>query len=606
MKFMYFLVLVLSIAASFIVKGETRHALVIGNSAYTHAASLANTVNDARAVADNLRELGFAVTFIQNATGAELRKLGEQYVKQASQAQTISVFYFSGHGLEIDGRNLAFGVDGSATDWLSSSLDIQQFLSTIQSKADSVNLVILDACREVPPPNARAGFPKGFRALDTSPGTLLAYATSPGQLASSISPDFGSLSLYTKYLVRELKAVAVPVEEVFKRIRLGVYAESGQYQLPWEHSSLTREYFFSPGAPSTRGWGNAKASDAELMPHSVLDEVHSLLARFPNASEETMRRLQTLLGDLTSIGFTSEEIQAMAITRYRSGVTLVPLAEYAQEILGVPPEGGLLVYSVAPGSIAHRLKVMEGDVLVSVNGKPVLGIKELSNLIDIELKHGSRLTAQLIRNRVPKKIEGVVSYSSIDELVMDAVSWNTERKNYGRAQQLATWAGNRGNSDANVLLANFAANGVGNRLAPDFGEMLQRAQAAVDAGNVRGKFWLMQASLRGWGVPKSYARANELRNEAAAEGAPWAIAGLGIAYLDGQGLPPDYEKARRFLEQGAALGHHDGMIGLGWLYERGLGVPRDLALARIWYERALQSQNIQAMAIARRALVRLN
>jgi TPR repeat protein len=76
--------------------------------------------------------------------------------------------------------------------------------------------------------------------------------------------------------------------------------------------------------------------------------------------------------------------------------------------------------------------------------------------------------------------------------------------------------------------------------------------------------------------------------------------------MDDQGLPRDYVKARNLLEQGAALGNADGMVALGWLNEHGLGVPKDLATARMWYERALQSGNDAGVAMARKALRRLD
>lgn len=587
---------------------ETRQALVIGNGAYKHVPALSNTGNDARAVAENLRALGFEVAHLQDATGAAMLRASESYAARASQPQTVSVFYFSGHGAEVDGRNLAFGVDASARDWHSTSLDIQRFVSGIRAASASVNMVIFDACREVLPQEARGSFTAGFRALEATPGTLLAYATSPGKLASGVSPDASGLSLYTKHLVREIRAVAVPVEQVFKNIRLGVYAESGQRQLPWEHSSLTRDYYFSPGAIGVREVGTT-SQDAGLSGPSgasALDEVHRLFDRFQSLSGADERRLQGLLKELTGIDFARGEIRAMSVAQYRAGVRFASLQDWARGLLGAPAQGGLLVASVDAGSVAHRLGVKEGDILVSVNDQAVAGIDALSRLIGSELANGSHLSAGVIRNKILKQIASVVGRSSIDDLVMDAAAWNMDQKDYRRAQLLGTWTGDRGNPDANVLLANLAANGIGNRNAPDHSELVRRAQAAADAGNVRGKFWLVQASLRGWGLPKSYSRANELRNEAAAEGAPWAIAGLGIAYMDDQGLPRDYAKARILLEQGAALGNADGMVGLGWLHEQGLGVPKDLAIARIWYERALKSGNESGVAMARKALRRLN
>jgi hypothetical protein len=106
-----------------------------------------------------------------------------------------------------------------------------------------MNMIILDACRENPfARDFRVG-QQGLSQLDAPVGTLLAYATSPGNVASD---GAGANGLYTENLLREMRVPEAKIEDVFKRVRLAVRRSSGGAQVPWESTSLEDDFWFIP------------------------------------------------------------------------------------------------------------------------------------------------------------------------------------------------------------------------------------------------------------------------------------------------------------------------------------------------------------------------
>jgi uncharacterized caspase-like protein len=81
--------------------------------------------------------------------------------------------------------------------------------------------------------------------VDAPVGTLLAYATSPGNTASDGEGENG---LYTANLLREMRAPDSKVEDIFKRVRLNVRRASNGQQIPWESTSLEDDFYFIPPA----------------------------------------------------------------------------------------------------------------------------------------------------------------------------------------------------------------------------------------------------------------------------------------------------------------------------------------------------------------------
>ena len=225
---------------------ETRVALVIGNAAYA-AAPLRNPVNDATVMATRLKALGFEVILRTNVAQREMTRAVSQF-GQSLKPGSVALFYYAGHGMQVRGRNFLVPVDAdiqSEASVRSEAVDLDLVLE--QLGPSRLSMVILDACRNNPfEGRFRSSGGGGLAQIDAPKGTLLAYATAPGKVASD---GEGAHGLYTAELLKAMDLPGAKVEEVFKAVRVNVIKATAGAQVPWESSSLTGDYYFRPAAP---------------------------------------------------------------------------------------------------------------------------------------------------------------------------------------------------------------------------------------------------------------------------------------------------------------------------------------------------------------------
>ena len=232
------------IAATALAAPDARNALVIGNGAYWHIVNLNNPANDARDMAAALDDLGFKVTRLINAghreMGAAVRKFGQQI-----KGGGVGLFYYAGHGVQVKGRNYLLPVDAvidSESDVQFESLDAGRVLGKMADAGNRLNVVILDACRDNPFARSFRSAERGLARMDAPGGTIIAYATAPGAKAEDGHSRNG---VFTSHLLKHIKTPGLQVEDVLKRVRVDVMAETGGKQIPWDSSSLTRDFYFA-------------------------------------------------------------------------------------------------------------------------------------------------------------------------------------------------------------------------------------------------------------------------------------------------------------------------------------------------------------------------
>ncbi len=244
-----------ALAQSGAAPGEQKIALVIGNGAYKIGA-LKNPVADASAVAASLKQMGFAVTLRENTTLRELIESLREFSQRAAKA-AVRVLFYAGHGVQAKGRNYLLPVDAdiqSEDEIAARSADVNEFVDRLGTIQRGINIVILDACRVNPfaggvivgPDGRRLKFrgatPSGLAKLDAPLGTLVAFSTAPGGVA--LDGPSGKHSIYTKYLLDYLATPGMPIEQLFKKVRIAVAEETQRIQVPWESSSLTVDFCF--------------------------------------------------------------------------------------------------------------------------------------------------------------------------------------------------------------------------------------------------------------------------------------------------------------------------------------------------------------------------
>ena len=226
------------------VRSPQRHALVIGNSAYSDA-PLSNPVNDAREISRALKESGFSVTVLENTDfktmlGA-IRAFGDQLKKGG-----VGLFYYAGHGMQIRGRNYLIPVGSNIEredEVAYSAVDAQAVLDKMDAASNGTNIMILDACRNNPFIRSTRNGQQGLAQMDAPVGTLVAFATSPGAVASD---GAGQNGLYTLHLLQAIRQPGAKLEDVFKQVRSAVRRDSKGKQVPWEVTSLEGDFYFNP------------------------------------------------------------------------------------------------------------------------------------------------------------------------------------------------------------------------------------------------------------------------------------------------------------------------------------------------------------------------
>jgi len=229
---------------------EARIALVMGNGAYAHVGALANATNDAQLMADTLGGLGFTVTLLRDggkaAMAAAVAKFGADL--RAAGPEAVGLFYYAGHGVQSFQQNYLLPVDAelrNAADLDLVAVDAESVLRQMASARNRSNIFILDACRNNPFATIPDMGDNGLAEMKAPTGTFLAYATAPTEVALDGADGH---SPFTRALAAMMVTQGLPIEEMFKQVRVAVRAATGGQQTPWDTSSMTQDFTFAPVA----------------------------------------------------------------------------------------------------------------------------------------------------------------------------------------------------------------------------------------------------------------------------------------------------------------------------------------------------------------------
>ncbi|MFO1217344.1 MAG: caspase family protein [Burkholderiaceae bacterium] len=279
------------------VVDEQRVALVIGQAAYRAMPALDNAANDARLIARTLEQAGFRVTLREDLTRTAMLGALRQFGDQLGE-RSVAVLYYAGHGIQLRDRNFMMPVDAEVLreeDVELHGVDIDNMLQRMAKAKSRVNVVILDACRDNPLAKAGSVAGRGLAQMDAPVGTFLAFATAPGK-STPDNEGGGSNSLYTASLARHMLTRGLAIELMFKRVREDVVRLTRQRQVPWEHSSLTGEFAFVPGAAAVAATPVDSGADAELAlwqraeASTRADELRAYLRQYPDGAHAAAAR----------------------------------------------------------------------------------------------------------------------------------------------------------------------------------------------------------------------------------------------------------------------------------------------------------------------------
>jgi hypothetical protein len=248
-------------------RADKRVAFVVGNGAYKNVAQLPNPPIDAKSMAAVLRNVGFDVVEGTNLTRDAMTERLLEFGKKA-QGADVAVFFYAGHGIAIGGTNYLLPVDADIKSEmdvkLGAAINIDLTLDQTMSDA-KVKLVFLDACRDNPfaakiKSNAATrslSVQTGLAEMKSGEGTLIAFATGPGQTA--LDGQEGTNSPFTRALMAHITTPGVEIQQAMTEVRAQVNEETNKGQLPWGHTNLIGSVYLNPVAVPA---GNAAAASS--------------------------------------------------------------------------------------------------------------------------------------------------------------------------------------------------------------------------------------------------------------------------------------------------------------------------------------------------------
>lgn len=227
---------------------ESGVALVVGNSSYSHAPPLVNPRNDAEDMAALLRRLGFQVIAGLDLDKAAMEDRVRAFSRQARAAQ-VALFFYAGHGLQVNGVNHLVPVDAQLADADDLDFEALSLDKVLKRMGGGTNLVFLDACRDNP---FARGWASDGRSVSvgrgltrvgeaSGSGLFIAFATDPDSIAAD---GDGRNSPFTAALKRHIETPGLEINHLLTEVRKAVLASTGNVQRPWSNSSLSDAFYF--------------------------------------------------------------------------------------------------------------------------------------------------------------------------------------------------------------------------------------------------------------------------------------------------------------------------------------------------------------------------
>lgn len=514
-------------------RAEPRLALVIGNSSYATNA-LSNPRNDAELMAHALKTVGFDVVKLIDADQAGMKRAVLEFGRRLRASDAVGLFYYAGHGVQVGGENYLIPVDADikdAEEVALSGLSLGELLKTMERASSRLNIAILDACRDNPFPSATRSGTRGLAPVKAPTGTLIAYATGPGEVALDGN---GTHSPYSEALAAAIPTIGVSIEEVFRRTRRKVLEVTVQKQTPWEHSSLTGEFFFRP--KSAEPEASLRPADYGLT-HARLSEIRDW-----EKIKDT--------GDISVLKAHAE--------RYPEGVFREVVALKVSRLENPPaPWNWIFTADSRSARLEEAEPIYERAVKLDGSAKGNVALAEAAGLY--------RRAAELGLPAAMYQLARAYDHGKgVEKNIAEAVAWYRKAAEHDHPGALAA-------------LGTFYEFGEG--VERDLAAALRSYRTAADAGDAHAMTSLGFLYAAGKGVSRDAALARRWYSTAAERGNPRAMYNLALLAMRGEGGARDLGEAVRLLKSAADKGHGAAMRELAFLYDEGRGVERNAAQA---------------------------
>lgn len=282
---------------------QTKHALVIGNNEYAEDGKLdplKNCVIDSRLIKKTLEAVGFEVMSGENLTRGEMDDLLLNFENKLKPGD-IAVFYFAGHGIEVDGTNYLLGCNArmKAKSRLGEeSIKAETVAAAMLQSGAGSSILLLDCCRDSPDDNEwrnRSGFRKrGLAKISIDGDIVIGFAATPGKSALEPSQE-GANSPYASALARWIPS-GLDHTAMFQKVRQEVDQLTEGQQRTWESGSLLKPFVFHPAKavgtgvaakPAVIVFENGGSSKSEM--DSKSDYATEILSKLTGLSDELAR-----------------------------------------------------------------------------------------------------------------------------------------------------------------------------------------------------------------------------------------------------------------------------------------------------------------------------
>ena len=213
-----------------------KEALLIANADYSHFGKLPNPIPDARQLGDVLRQIGFNVNLVENASKEGMLDALDSFEERLKASKGIAFFHYGGHGVQVDGKNFLIPADADIPDEkrvATRAVDVDEVMGALDASGSSASVVVLDACRDNPlPATSTRSATRGLSVVAQKPkNSIIIYAAEAGNKAQD--------GLFTPTLARALANFAASdISQVMKKVRRDVYEQSNGTQTPGEYNQL--------------------------------------------------------------------------------------------------------------------------------------------------------------------------------------------------------------------------------------------------------------------------------------------------------------------------------------------------------------------------------
>jgi len=625
-----------------------RVAFVVGNGAYKNVPELKNPINDAQAIADSLKRVGFEVVLANNLDKVGFETELRKFLRSLDGAK-LSLFYYSGHGIQVAGDNRLIPVDAglkTAMDLEVETISVQTILKSMQAQSHE-QVIFLDSCRNNPFPArsyyigaelTRAEQPGGLAAQSASVGSLVAFSTQPGNVAED---GAGSYSPFTAAFLDNGFKLGVDLQSALMKVTKQVSETTSGRQVPWNNSSLTEPVYLARPSitivaadeaieqPAIQS-SPAKKSEPAVSQHDLAQDVAKLIT----VAFEKPAAVPIGVGAVAVLG-------KFPLLRGEAGVE-VKLAR--------APSAGVLYLNSEPlteGSVLKpaNLPQVKYEPSIDSQGKTLPVEWRVSDtsggtgaevrgelapyVLDCDSEAGEPLDPQgVAKGRLPNEIDPKTAIPACEKATADYPNIARYKYELGRAKLAAKdiaaaallfkQAADQGHTRALYQLGNMASRGLGHdqdlaeaeryyQRGADLGDPYAMAahgrnlvqgqgtaadpalgvtflNRAVELGHTYAMNTLGAMYYYGQVVDKNPDRGVRFWRAGLDRGDIYSMNNLGIAYLEGAGVKKDPKRALRYFMGASESGHPGAPNNIGRMYLNGSGVKKDIKEAVRWYE----------------------